>query len=243
MPRFFSTQIENNRAVISGEDAKHISKVLRMKPSDKLTLCDTYGTDYECEIISADKTHVYLNIISQKPSDTEPNVKISIFQALPKGSKMEYIIQKCTELGVFEINPCVMDRCIVKLDNETDIKKKTLRWQSICEAAAKQSSRGIVPKINTPISFRDAVSKLKEHDLFFVCYENESETTLKNVLKSAAFPKTAAFMIGPEGGISNEEIEYIRSEGIQTITLGKRILRTETAPTAVLSMMFYEFDK
>ncbi len=243
MPRFFSEQIEYETVIISGDDAKHISKVLRMRVGDRITVCDMRGTDYECEICKIEKTQVVSKIVSKKPSDTEPDIKISIFQALPKASKMEYIIQKCTEIGACEIVPCVMSRCIVKLDGEAEEKKKTARWQAICEAAAKQSSRGIIPEISYPLSFEAAVERLKEFDLCFACYEKEKKTSLKEVLRGADTPKNAAFLIGPEGGISDEEIEYIRSKGIKTVTLGKRILRTETAPTAVLAMMIYEFDK
>lgn len=243
MPRFFTNQIENDKVIISGDDARHILKVLRMKVGDGVTVCDMCGTDYECEISETGKNEVFLNVVSKKASDTEPEVKISVFQALPKASKMEYIIQKCTELGAVEIVPCLAGRCVVKLDSEADAEKKVARWQAIGEAAAKQSARGIIPRVLSPLSFKDAVSRLKEFDLCFVCYENEDKTTLKEVLCSNKNVKNAAFLIGPEGGISDEEIEYIRKEGIKTVTLGKRILRTETAPTAVLAMMLYEFDK
>lgn len=241
MPRFFLQDIYSK--TISGDDAKHISRVLRMKKGDEITVCDLNATDYTCRISDFSKTEVFFDIISQKPSETESDVKFSVFQALPKASKMDYIIQKCTELGVYEIFPVALSRCIVKLDG-ADAKKKTERWQAVSEAAAKQSMRGIVPKIHMPLSFKETILKLKEADLCFVCYENEKDTTLKNVLQSAHDNiKSVAFLIGPEGGISEAEISAIKDAGIAAVSLGKRILRTETAPTAVLAAINYEFDK
>lgn len=241
MPRFFLQDVESK--IISGDDARHISKVLRMKKGDEITVCDMNGTDYLCSISDFSKTEVFFDILSKSPSETESEIKVSVFQALPKSTKMDYIIQKCTELGVYEIYPVSLNRCVVRLD-EADAKKKTERWQAVSEAAAKQSMRGIIPEIHTPLKFSEAIFKLKEFDLCFVCYENEKETSLKSVLENANPDiKNVAFLIGPEGGISDEEADFIKQNGIVTVSLGKRILRTETAPTAVLAAVNYEFDK
>lgn len=242
MPRFFidKKDITDKYITIKGEDAKHISKVLRMKEGETLTLCDGCGCDYEAQIKSIDKTSVEAYIVSQKDNETEPNIKITLFQALPKAGKMEYIIQKCTELGIYKIIPCIMDRCVVKLNSEGDAQKKTARYQSIAEGAAKQSGRGIVPIIEMPIRFDDAIKSFGEYDLAFVPYENEKDITLKDILQTHKGVKSIAFIIGPEGGISDEEIKKLLSLDIKTLTLGKRILRTETASTAVLSMINYE---
>ena len=243
MPRFFidKNDITDAHVTICGEDAKHISKVLRMKAGDAITLCDGCGSDYEAEIEKSDKDSVVASIISQKKSESEPNIEITLFQALPKSGKMEYIIQKCTELGINKIIPCIMDRCVVKLNSEADAKKKTQRYQSIALAAAKQSGRGIVPTVEMPATFDEMLDLIKRYDLSFAAYENEDGTTIKDIFKSAKDIKSIAFVIGPEGGISDGELEKIKTAGIQAVSLGKRILRTETAGETVLSMINYEF--
>lgn len=243
MPRFFidKNDISNNKITITGEDAKHISKVLRMKIGDDIKLCDGCGNDYSAKIESLDKTSVDAVIVSQKKNDTEPEIEITLFQALPKSGKMEYIIQKCTELGINKIIPCIMDRCVVKLNSESDAQKKTQRYQSIACAAAKQSGRGIIPDVMMPYTFDQAINELSKYDLAFAAYENEDNTTLKDILSKSKSAKSIAFIIGPEGGISESEIAKIQSENLECVTLGKRILRTETASTAVLSMINYEF--
>ncbi len=241
MPRFFLENIKSG--VISGDDARHISRVLRMKKGDQITICDTMGTDYLCSISDFSKTDVFFNVISSAQSETESEIKVSIFQALPKSTKMDYIIQKCTELGVYDIYTVSMAHCVVRLD-DTDAEKKVLRWQAVSEAAAKQSMRGIIPEIHNPIDFKIALERMASFDLCFVCYENEIHTTLKSVLKcEKSKPESIAFLIGPEGGISEEEITLVKAKGIPCVTLGKRILRTETASTAVLAAINYEFDK
>ncbi len=246
MPKFFCNNISDNKIKITGDDARHIFKVLRMNTGDTLTVCDMNKTDYLCRISDISKSEVLLDILSKETSKSEEGIKISVFQALPKASKMDYIIQKCVELGAYEIYPVIMSRCVVRLENEADAKKKTDRWQAVSEAAAKQSMRGIIPKINLPLSFNESAERLKNYDACFVCYENEKNLTLKSYLTNLKMQKSienAAFLIGPEGGISDSEIDYINRLGIKTITLGTRILRTETASTAVISMLNYEFDK
>ena len=172
------------------------------------------------------------------------NVYINILQGLPKADKMELIIQKCTELGVQEITPVNMERSIVKL-NPKDETKKIQRWQKIAEVAAKQSGRDKITQINNIVKFKDIFNVLKDYDAFLVAYEKEKENTLKKELiklKEVSSPKVAV-LIGPEGGIDDEEIKILKTNNTKIITLGKRILRTETAPLAISSIIQYELEK
>lgn len=242
MPKFFvsSDKINGGQLVIDTDDVSHITRVLRLDTGDTLTVCDSRGTDYEAEIAELEQNRIICNILSQKKSDTEPDLKVTLFQALPKGSKMEYIIQKTTELGVTEIVPVKLGRCVVKIDNKKDEAKKLDRWQKIAEAAAKQSGRGIVPKILPIMTLGEVIEKAGELDLFFAPYECEEQNTLRDTLLLKSGVRTAGFLIGPEGGFELSETEKLREAGIATVTLGKRILRTETAGEAVLAMMMYE---
>lgn len=214
--------------------------MLRLGVGDGITVCDGKGNDYETEIERTEQKEVILKITSKKQSETEPNIKVTLFQGLPKASKMEYIIQKNTELGVAEITPVKMSRCVVKIDNKKDEKKKTERWQKIAESAAKQSGRGIVPEVTPFVTLDEVIEKSKEFDLFFVPYECEEQQTLREILTADTDVKTVGFLIGPEGGFDLAETEKLRKNSIHTVTLGKRILRTETAGEAVLAMTMYE---
>ena len=242
MPKFFVTsdKISDSQIIIDTEDVAHISRVLRLGEDDFLTVCDSQGTDYEAEIVSLGQKEILCKINSKSMSASEPNIKVTLFQGLPKASKMEYIIQKTTELGITEIVPAKLSRCVVKIDNKKDEAKKLDRWQKISESAAKQSGRGIIPKISPIMTLDEIIEISKEFDLFFVPYECEEQKTLRNVLLSKKDIKTVGFLIGPEGGFDIAETEKLRSAGIDTVTLGKRILRTETAGEAVLAMTMYE---
>ncbi len=242
MPKFFVTQdkITENQIIIDTEDVAHISRVLRLGIGDHVTVCDSHGTDYEAEIAEMEQKQIVCSITEKRASESEPNIKVTLFQGLPKASKMEYIIQKTTELGISEIVPVKLSRCVVKIDNKKDERKKLDRWQKISEAAAKQSGRGIVPQISEIMTLDEVIKRSKEFDLFFVPYECEEQKMLKEVLLSRSDIKTVGFIIGPEGGFDPAETEKLRENGIDTITLGKRILRTETAGEAVLAMTMYE---
>lgn len=241
MPKFFVTQdkIKDDTITITGEDVLHILRVLRLKTGDVLTVCDSCGYDYTVKIRSAND-NIVCDILTKTESVSEPNIKVTLFQGLPKASKMEYIIQKTTELGISEIVPVRLSRCVVKIGSGKDEEKKTDRWQKIAQAAAKQSGRGIVPKISVIMDLDSVIENARNFDLFFVPYECEEQKTLKEVLLSADNVKTVGFLIGPEGGFDMAETEKIRNSGIDTVTLGKRILRTETAGEAVLAMTMYE---
>lgn len=249
MPRFFIKDADignTDTVIIKGEDARHISFSLRMRVGDSITLCDFHNYEYDCVIRSIDGEKVELSVLEKHPSENEPNVKVSVFQALPKSSKLELIIQKCVELGVFEIIPVLSSRCISRPDDKSS-EKKTKRYNSISEEAAKQSGRGIVPKVCETLPFKKAIERMKESDIAFICYELEDADCgkdLKSFLKQKLCEntKTISFFVGPEGGISPEEAQYAADCGISCISLGKRILRTETAPLCVLSCIMYETE-
>ena len=249
MPKFFvaENQINNNRITIIGDDVNHIKNVLRQKSGDKITICDTSKEqDYLCKIDKIEEKSIDCNIIEKLENNTESNVKVTIFQGLPKADKMELVIQKSVELGVYDITPLQMKRCVVKL-NEKDKAKKIQRWQKISEVAAKQCGRNIIPKINNIVNVKEVCNLCNEYDIVLIAYENEKENTLKKELKNLKkLDKEeikVAIIIGPEGGIAPEEIEMFEENGAKIITLGNRILRTETVALSVLSIIMYELEK
>ena len=249
MPKFFvaENQINNNRITIIGDDVNHIKNVLRQKSGDKITICDTSKEqDYLCKIDKIEEKSIDCNIIEKLENNTESNVKVTIFQGLPKADKMELVIQKSVELGVYDITPLQMKRCVVKL-NEKDKAKKIQRWQKISEVAAKQCGRNIIPKINNIVNVKEVCNLCNEYDIVLIAYENEKENTLKKELKNLKkLDKEeikVAVIIGPEGGIAPEEIKMFEENGAKIITLGNRILRTETVALSVLSIIMYELEK
>lgn len=247
MPKFFikDNQIIDNKIVIKDEDVNHITNVLRKQIKDTLEICNIDdSTNYIAEITNVTKTMVELQILKKHKPIAESEIYIHIFQGLPKSDKMELIIQKSTELGVKEITPIQMERCIVKLEGK-DKDKKIERWQKIAEVAAKQSGRDVIPKINTIEKIKNIYETFKNYDIVIVAYENEENTTLKQVLTNAKLInkyKKIAVIIGPEGGIDFSEIEKMEKNGAHIITLGKRILRTETVALSMISMIMYEFE-
>ncbi len=242
MPKFFTDDLtkycENDYIDISGADAHHISRTLRMKKGDTVIVTSSDLSEYETEIVDFVNDTVRLLIKKVSQNTTEPPVKATLFQALTKGDKMDTIIQKAVELGVYEIYPVECDRCVVKVD-EKKSDKKIERWNRIAFEAAKQCGRGIIPKVHPIIDFDTCTSLMKQSDLYFICFETSENNNPKNLFRNNVF-KTVSFFIGPEGGISPLEIERAHREGIEDITLGKLILRTETASGAVLSMLLYE---
>lgn len=243
MPKFFikNNQIKGNVIKIIGTDVNHIVNVLRLKIDDIIQVCDEdMGVNFNARILEFNKESVNCKIIEKLDLVSEPNVYINIFQGLPKAEKMELIIQKCTELGVKEITPVETERCIVKLDGKSASKKQE-RWQKIAEVAAKQSGRNIIPKINNLTNIKNICNILKDYDIVLVPYENEKNITLKEILKSV--PKEnlkIAIVIGPEGGFEKKEIEFLEHNNCKIVTLGKRILRTETVAMAMTSVILYE---
>ncbi len=239
MPKFFVTpqQIKENQIILTGEDAKHIKTVLRAKEGDMLTVCDGLGMDYVCRI-TAFADGVVTEVVSKAVSDVEPQTKITLYQGLPKGDKMEWIIQKCVELGIEKIVPVSTERAIVKLDKKE--AKKIERWQKIAEAAAKQSGRGIIPQIGEKVlTFAEAVAQASTLDGAIIPYEKETERGIRRFVHDFSGTQVGVF-IGPEGGFSEAEIQQAQQQGVLPVTLGKRILRTETAGMTTVALLLYE---
>lgn len=242
MHKFFvgDNQINNEKIIINNEDYNHIANVLRMKKGEFILITNKESKEtFNCEIDEINSNEVICNILNKENKEIELNVNIDLFQGLPKADKMEYIIQKCVELGVHKIVPVNMKYCIAKIKDE---EKKNLRWNKISEVASKQSKRNIIPKIEKSISISTLCSEIENYDLVIVAYENEENITLKDVLKGNSKIKNIAVIVGPEGGISTDEIEKLKERGAKIVSLGNRILRTETAPIAILSMMVYEYE-
>ena len=246
MYKFFvnDDQINGEEVKIIGEDVNHIKNVLRLTIGEKIYVCNKETTkSFLCEIESFSAYEVKCKILEKVSETTESRTYIHIFQGLPKSDKLEWIIEKCTEIGVKEITPVAMKRTIVKLDDK-DKSKKLIRWQKLAEVAAKQSKRDSILKVNDVINFQNLFEKVKDYDILLVAYEEEKENTLKNALNSFLSEKNlkVAVIIGPEGGIDIEEIEKCKEKGFIPVTLGKRILRTETAPLVISSNIIYELE-
>lgn len=242
MPKFFvkNNQINKDIITITGEDVNHITNVLRLKKGDNIIVCDKdKNKSYNTKINDITKEKVECEILNSIKDTTESNIQVTLFQGLPKSDKMEYIIQKTTEIGIREIIPVRMKRCIAKIDKK-DENKKIDRWQKIAEVASKQSGRDIIPNIKNVIEFSDIKEVISKFDLFICAYEEENEVSLKQVLKTK--PSKIAILIGPEGGLDVEEVKQLYENGAKIITLGKRILRTETAPIVALSNIMYELE-
>lgn len=237
MDRFFIEQdnIKEATARITGEDAAHISRVLRLKKGDLITLCDGANTDYLARIEAADKNAVLCALLERQPCKTEPKTHITLYQALPKAGKMETIIQKCVELGVADIVLVYAARCIGKPEHS---EQKRLRYQRIAYEAAKQSRRGIVPRVHDVMRLLDIKAG---HGLLLLAYEEEHIHTLKQALHGVAV-RDVALVVGPEGGFTAEEAAALTCRGAKSVSLGPRILRTETAGMAMLAMTLYELE-
>ncbi len=247
MPRFFvsAEQISGNTVTLVGDDAHHVARSLRMAAGESITVCDPNAIEYECKLTSFEQDkRVLAEIVSSKPSETEPPFEAVLFQALPKGEKFDSIIQKAVECGVYEIVPFQSSRCIAKAkaDGEAD---KTKRRCRIAAEAAKQSGRGRMPEVKPTVSFKEMLAGAAECDLCLFCYEGEGTETLASILQSAqdlpAHPRIA-LIVGSEGGFSPEEAALAQSAGMKMTGLGKRILRTETAAPFVLGCLVYRFE-
>ena len=235
-------QIDNKKAVIIGDDVKHIKDVLRYNVGDTLDICDEDGVRYITNISSIEKTNINLDILDVSDYTTEPSINITLLQGMPKADKLELIIQKCTELGVTEIVPIMTDRVIVKIDDKS-IDKKVERWRKIALEAGKQSGRQKIPNIQNPIKLKNMIENISKYDILLLPYECEKEKTLKSVLRNLDKNlKNIAIMIGPEGGFSEEEIRVLDLKNVEKVTLGPRILRTETAGLATVAMVLYELQ-
>lgn len=254
MPRFFVSPeavdcvgvnadgIPSGTITVGGDDAAHMTKVLRMKPGEHVTVCDMAGHDYETVVVSTGNT-VILDITGVKPSENEPPYRAVVYQALVRGDRFDTVLQKATELGVYAIVPVITSRCTVKLDiGSADCRKKLDRWQRIVYEAAKQCGRGIIPTVREPMKYRDAVEDAARADMPLFCYEGEGTSPLPVCMDAVKKPETVSIMIGPEGGYAAEEAEYAAQTGMVMTGLGKRILRTETAPAFVLSCVSCKYE-
>lgn len=247
MRKFFvkSNQIKNNKIEIINEDVNHIRNVLRLEIGEKIKICNSDNLEnYICEIAEITSKNVICNIIENVEGKAEGNVELHIFQGLPKADKMELIIQKGTELGVSEFIPVSFKRCIVKLSGK-DESKKIDRWQKIAEVAAKQSGRDLIPKIRNIMNIKNICEEIKKYDLVLLAYELEEKNYIKQELlkiKNENKNYKIAVIIGPEGGIEENEAQTLKNAGANIISLGKRILRTETVALQVSSIIMYELE-
>ena len=236
MPRFFTSAaaLSSGEAVwISGQDAVHIRRALRMKPGENLILCDGRGNDYFCEIDGFEEEDVRLKVLYHTPTACEPDTEVVLYQGQPKGDKLELIIQKAVELGVSAIVPFVAARSVVRLDGKEE--KKRARWQKIADEAAGQCGRGILPPVETPLSWKQTVERLRDGGTpAGVFYEGGGRPLAELVGRQT---RRLAIVVGPEGGFEPAEIEELRALGAETATLGPRILRCETAPLAALAVI------
>lgn len=244
MSRFFVRPENVGAAGISvteKEDIHHITKVLRLKKGDKIDISDCVEWEYKAEIVDIESEVVLAKILDKQKFAREPELKITLFQGLPKQGKMELIIQKAVELGVWKIVPVFTDRSIVT-DNGK-MGKKIDRWQKIADEAVKQCKRGIIPQIGEELKFREMMDQLETFDLVLFPYENENNRSIKDSLRGITEkPKKLAVIIGPEGGFSEKEAMDLKTSGADCVTLGKTILRTETAGLAAIAMIMYELE-
>lgn len=235
--------VAGKSVIIRGTDVNHIKNVLRMRPGEEVAVSNGIdGKEYRCGILALEEDCVRLELRFIKEDGVELPAKIYLFQGLPKADKMELIIQKAVELGAFQVIPVAMKRCVVKLDEKkADVKIK--RWQGIAEAAAKQSKRGVIPTVAPVMSYAQAVKMASQMDLKLVPYElAEGMEQTKQLIESVEPGQQIAIFIGPEGGFDPEEIRIATEAGIQPITLGKRILRTETAGFTTIAWLMYQLE-
>lgn len=239
MIRFFVTpeEMQPDFLVLTGENAQH-AKVLRLKQGEEVLVCDGQGTECLCAVSDVSPGQISLVVKSRQESANEAAVQVSVYMAFPKADKLEHVIQKATELGAYEIVAFPSARCISKPD-EKSLKKKLERWQKIAASAAEQSGRGRIPEVLTLPSYQAALERAAKADKALLFYENEQATTLKMALSHSSYT-TVSLLTGPEGGLEELEVEKAKDAGLQVCTLGKRILRCETAPLCALSAVMYD---
>ena len=245
MYRFYvsADQLAEKEVFISGGDVNHIKNVLRHEVGDWIVACDGNGTDYVSRIQSICSDEVVASIEKVQPTGTELPVRITLFQGMPKKDKLELIIQKAVELGACEIVPVMTKRTVVKLSEEKKINKRLERWQSIAYAAAKQCDRGIIPTVHKPVSYEEALAMADQLDYNVIPYELQTGMEeARKIVDQACKQRSLGIFIGPEGGFEPEEVERAMTRNIHPMTLGKRILRTETAGMALLSILMFQMQ-
>ncbi len=238
MHRFFIPQLYNEEMTITGVDAKHIGKVLRMQPGDKLQIVSDDGVSALAEVAAITESTVTVRCLEKLAESHEPAVKITLAQGLAKGEKMDFIIQKAVELGAYSIVPVAMEHSVVRLDG-SKADKKVERWQKIAEAAAKQSKRDIIPQVQEVQTVKEMLAN-NDCKTKIIAYECEDRMSLKTALREAGQMEDLLLIIGPEGGISEAELAKAREAGAVPVSLGRRILRAETAGLVAMSAIFYE---
>lgn len=238
MARFFISpeEIRNDQLTLTGENAQH-AKVLRLKAGESVIVCDGEGTECLCQITHIDTNQVTLSVVSCGQSEAEAAVPVSVYMAFSKGDKLEHVIQKATELGAIEIVAFPTARCVSRPD-EKSLRKKLDRWQKIAASAAEQSGRGVVPSVIALGSYQEALERAMTADKALLFYENEHATTLRMALEKDTY-RTISLLTGPEGGLEPKEVQMAEKAGLTVCTLGRRILRCETAPLCALSAVMY----
>lgn len=238
MTRFFveAQDLSGDTLHLTGENFQH-AKVLRLKPGERMLVCDGQGKEALCAVHQVGVAELELEVLERRESETEAAVRVSVYMAFPKADKLEHVIQKATELGAYEIVAFPSARCVSRPD-EKSLRKKLERWQKIAASAAEQSGRGRIPEVVTLGSFKEALERAKQADKALLFYENEHAVTLRMALESGAF-QTVSLLTGPEGGLEEAEVDQARKAGFQVCTLGSRILRCETAPLCALSAVMY----
>ena len=244
MQHFFADPscVDGEQIRLTGSDVNHMKNVLRMKPGEEVWVSDGEGMDYFCSVEGYEEKEAVLRVVKKEVSQTELASRLILFQGLPKGDKMEWIVQKAVELGAYSIVPFAAKRSVVKLDQKKAGKKRE-RWQAIAKGAAEQSKRGIVPQVQDVMSFQEAMNYAKELDVVLVPYElQEGMKATEAVISKIEPGQSVGIFIGPEGGFDESEIEQAKEAGAIPITLGKRILRTETAGLTTLSILMYHLE-
>lgn len=238
MIRFFvsTDDMRTDLIALTGENAAH-AKVLRLKTGEEVLVCDGQGSECICSVTAFSAAEVHLAVTKRRSSESEPSVKVSIYMGFPKADKLEHVIQKATELGAVEIVAFPSARCISKPDDKS-LAKKLERWQKIAASAAEQSGRGRIPRVVLLSSYKEALKRAAEADKAILFYENETAVTLHMALEKAAF-HSISLLTGPEGGLEPSEVALAKEYGLEICTLGKRILRCETAPLCALSAVMY----
>ena len=242
MTRFFVTpeEFQPDFMVLTGENAKH-AKVLRLKNGEEVLVCDGQGRECLCAVSDVSEGQISLVVQRQQESESESAVRVSVYMAFPKGDKLEHVIQKATELGAVEIVAFPSARCVSRPDDKS-LKKKLERWQKIAASAAEQSGRGVIPEVIVLGSYAEALKRSAQADKAILFYENEQAVTLRMSLNEGDY-KTVSLLTGPEGGLEETEVEKARQAGLDICTLGKRILRCETAPLCALSAVMYHIGE
>ncbi|MDF2609372.1 MAG: hypothetical protein K0R92_846 [Lachnospiraceae bacterium] len=246
MHRFYveESNINNDKIIITGTDVNHIKNVLRMRPGDELIICNGQGKDFYCIIECESDSQIITNIKEAHNTDTELESKLYLFQGVPKKDKMEFIIQKAVELGVYEIIPVMTHRTVVKIEDKKKELKKVERWQSIATSAGKQSNRGIIPMVTETKTWKEALAYAKTLDCRVIPYENADNIEVtREIIRNIYRGQSVGIFIGPEGGFEESEIKLALEAEIRPITLGRRILRTETAGLAVLAAIMLQIER